>query len=80
MLTKNSFILTYFLFMLPNTEKHKKLYLHDGFHWNKRSITLIILDIIINSPSKNDLVFNVLGIIGCLEQLLNQGKFLGDIG
>ena len=45
MLTKDSFPLTHFFFMLPNTEKYGKQPLHNIFHQNKRSINAIIIDI-----------------------------------
>ena len=39
MLTKNGFFFFYlFFFMLPNTGKHGKLYLHKVLHQNKQSI------------------------------------------
>ena len=38
MLIKDSFPLTYFFFMLPNTEKHRKLFSHKVYNRNKWSL------------------------------------------
>ena len=41
MLTKDSFPLTHlYIFMLPNTKKHEKLFLHKAFHQNKQSVSV----------------------------------------
>ena len=37
MFTKDSFLLIFFFYMLPNTEKHKKLSLYKVFHRNEQS-------------------------------------------